>query len=384
MKAAQRIGKQSILVTQSSMPPFRDYCRLIRPIWKRRRLTNSGPLHQTFRDQLQRFLKAPEVQLFVNGHQALLNGWKSLQAADAIPAAGEVITTPFTFASTVNAIVDAGLTPVFCDINEADFTLDADQIEPLITERTVAICGVHVYGFPCRVDSIAALARRHRLQVVYDAAHAFGVAVNGQGIAAYGDLSMFSFHATKVFHTIEGGCLAYSDAALTPFIEGYRNFGIVDDDIALCGSNAKMNEFQAAMGIANLRRVESEIAKRKAASDRYDFHLGNVEGLFVPKPRPGTLRNYAYYPVTVDPDRFGQSRDALCSRLNREGIYPRKYFYPAINETTAYRGRYSGTTPVASRVAERVLCLPLFADLSLKQVDRICRIVRQAKEQPAA
>lgn len=365
------MDNKKILVTQSSMPLYEEYCKEISEIWNNKWLTNMGPIHNRFKDALINFTDAENVELFVNGHQALVNAWKSLGIN------GEVITTPFTFASTINAIVEAGLTPVFCDINEDDYTIDVNKIERLITDKTVAICGVHVYGAICDVEAIDIIAKKNNLIVLYDAAHAFGVKYKDKGIGSYGDISMFSFHATKVFNTIEGGALCYKNADLTNKIVANRNFGLVNGgiDVELCGSNAKMNEFQAAMGICNLRHLSQEIAKRKAVSDMYDSILSKVNGIKILKKQENVVRNYAYYPIVINKAEFGLNRDELCKVLNENNIFPRKYFYPSLNDTTAYKGKYRGETPIAREIASRVLCLPIYADLELESVERIAKII---------
>lgn len=362
---------KKIMVTQSSMPLFEDYCEEIKKIWDNRWLTNMGPIHNEFREKLIEYTESDNVELFVNGHQALVNAYKSLGIK------GEVITTSFTFASTVNAIVEAGLTPVFCDINLKDYTIDTDKIESLITKETCAIAPVHVYGIVCDIEKIRHIAEKYNLKVIYDAAHAFGVKYKNKGIASYGDVTMFSFHATKVFNTIEGGCLCYKDKGLTHKIIENRNFGLTKggEDVEICGSNAKMNEFQAAMGICNLKGLKMAIEKRKKISEEYDYLLKDTKGIKLMPVQNDVEKNYAYYPIIVDPEAYLMTRDELCQILNENNIFPRKYFYPALNETTAYRGKYKGETPNARNLAENVLCLPIYENLELKDIQRICSII---------
>lgn len=362
-----------INVTRSSTPPFEEYCEEIKDLWKTRWLTNNGAKHRRFEADLKAYLNASFVTLYVNGHLALENAL----AAFEFPPDGEVITTPFTFASTTHAIVRAGLTPVFCDVDPNDYTIDADQIEALITDKTVAILPTHVYGNLCDVDKIAEIAAKFRLKVVYDAAHAFGVERDGVSVANFGDASMFSFHATKVFHSIEGGALFYRNAALSEKLEALKNFGIYGaETVRYCGGNAKMNEFAAAMGICNLRRLDGEIAKRKNVVERYRERLQGVAGIKLVAERENVKSNYAYFPVVFD--GYKRSRDEICDALAQRDIFARKYFWPPTNAFECYRGRpFFGTekTPVAERISRRVLTLPLYADLALADVDRICDVI---------
>ena len=364
-----------ILVTQTSMPSFDEYCEEIKSVWDSKWLTNNGPIHNKFKSQLADKMNCDNIELFVNGHQALVNVIKSMGLS------GEIITTPFTFASTTNAIIEAGLVPVFCDVKLDDYTLDSSKIEDLITDKTCAIMPVHVFGYICDVDAINDIAKKHDLKVIYDAAHAFGVTCKGIDIAKYGDCSMFSFHATKVFNTIEGGCLVFADSSLSENIAMYRNFGLNPStgDIDICGSNAKMNEFQAAMGVCNLRHLDSEIAKRKIVSDKYDELLSSVDGLSIMSAQSDVERNYAYYPIVIDEQVYPLDRELLIKLLNENDVFPRKYFYPALNDTKAYKGLYKGITPNSSQISERVICLPMYADLDLSSVEKICSIICSVK-----
>jgi len=363
--------ENAINITHSSMPSFEEYCAEIRELWNSCRLTNSGPKHQRLQTELEAYLGVPHVTLYTNGHLAL----EGALAAMDLPQGGEVITTPFTFASTTQAIVRCGLTPVFCDIDLETYTLDPAKIEALITNRTCAIVPVHVYGMLCDVDAIGSIARRHGLKVIYDAAHAFGVTLRGVGIASLGDASMFSFHATKVFHTIEGGAVCYSDSSLTARLDACKNFGLTDSEtITYTAGNAKMNEFQAAMGICNLRHLEREIAKRKAVVERYRERLSGVPGIVLCDAQKDVRSNCAYFPVVFD--GYIRSRDEIVGLLAEHNIYARKYFYPLTTTCQAYKGRFPiQETPVAVHIAERVLTLPLYADLPLEDVDRICDLI---------
>lgn len=363
--------RPQIFVTQSSLPPMEEYIREIAPLWENHWITNMGDKHKQLEAALQAYLGGPPVTLFSNGHLALE------LVLQAFELSGEVITTPFTFVSTTHAILRNGLTPVFCDIDPGTYTLDPARLEGLITEKTTAILPVHVYGNVCDVQAIEKLAQKHGLKVIYDAAHSFGVTVNGESSASFGDASMFSFHATKVFHTIEGGAVACRDAEITRRIKLLKNFGITgEESIEWVGANAKMNEFCAAMGICNLRHVEDEIAQRGLVVQRYLANLAQVDGLTLPTTPAGVKPNYAYFPVLFDQERFGQSRDAVYNKLKAAGIHCRKYFHPLTNSLSCFSTATGPeTTPVARRVSGQVLTLPLYARLPLDEVDRICRLI---------
>ena len=299
----------------------------------------------------------------------------------ALNLSGEVITTPFTFASTTHAIVRNGLEPVFCDIDPHDYTMDVTKLEPLITERTSAIMPVHVYGNVCRVEKIERIARRYGLKVIYDAAHSFGVRYRGKSTAVYGDVVCFSFHATKVFHTIEGGAACFRDEELGRKLYRLKNFGIRDAEcVDGVGSNAKMNEFCAAMGLCNLRHVEEDIARRKVVAERYRERLEGIDGVQLNTPQADVVPNYAYFPVVFDEKAFGSTRDVVFAALERADIHSRKYFYPLTNTFDCFRGKYDvEQTPVARSVADRVLTLPIYPDLEEAAVDRICDVILSCK-----
>lgn len=361
----------SIMVTRSSMPPMEEYIAEIRDLWQSRWLTNMGDKHQAFQAALRDFLGAEQIDLFTNGHMALE---LSLQALNL---SGEVITTPFTFASTTHAIVRNGLEPVFCDIDPHDYTMDVTRIESLITERTTAILPVHVYGNVCRVEEIGRIAHKYGLKVIYDAAHSFGVRYRGQSTAVFGDVSCFSFHATKVFHTIEGGAAAFHDKELGLRLSRLKNFGIRDAEcVDGVGSNAKMNEFCAAMGLCNLRHVHDDIARRKVVAERYRERLDGIDGVQLNTPQADVVPNYAYFPVVFDEKAFGSTRDEVFAALERADIHSRKYFYPLTNTFDCFHGKYDvEQTPIARDIANRVLTLPIYSDLVLESVDRICDVI---------
>ena len=286
-----------INVTRSSMPEFEEYCEEIKDLWESHWLTNMGSKHKKLQFELENLLGVPHVALYTNGHLAIENAIAALN----LPKGGEVITTPFTFASTTHAIVRNGLVPVFCDVNEKDYTIDVSKIESLITDQTVAIVPVHVYGNMCDVEEIQKIADRYGLKVIYDAAHAFGVKYKGMSSACFGDASMFSFHATKVFNTIEGGAVCFKDDSWVQLLNDMKNFGIrSEEEVEYVGGNAKMNEFQAAMGLCNLKHLTREIQKRKVLIERYREQLSNVEGIKLSVIQDNVESNYAYFPVVFD------------------------------------------------------------------------------------
>lgn len=359
---------QKINVVQPSMPPLEEYIEEIRDIWDSRWLTHTGPKHQKLTQELSSLLGVREISLFSNGHQAL-------EAAFSLfPTGSEVITTPFTFASTTLAIARCGLVPVFCDIEPEFYTMDPEKIEELITEKTVAIAPVHVYGNLCDWRRIGEIAKKHNLKVIYDAAHAFGVKDGELSAGRLGDMSMFSFHATKVFHTIEGGCLAHGDAELSKQFAAWRQFGMFDGEQSeILGTNAKLTEFAAAMGLCNLRHLDEQIALRKKAATRYRERLSGVKGIVLCREQSGVVSNYAYFPVQFLPEQFGAGRDDVADKLAKQDIYARKYFYPLTSQFPACRERFTvQSTPEAAKTAGRILCLPLYAELTVSDVDRVC------------
>ena len=363
----------SINVTRSSMPSYEEYCEEIKELWDTRWLTNNGAKHKQLELDLKEYLGASDVTLFTNGHLAL----EIAISAMGFPKGSEVITTPFTFASTTHAIARNGLIPVFCDINSVDYTMDVSKIEALITDKTVAIVPVHVYGNMCDVEEIERIAKKHNLKVIYDAAHAFGVKFKGVSSANFGDASMFSFHATKVFNTIEGGAVTYNDGSLSEKLNDMKNFGLhtPEQGIYVAG-NAKMNEFQASMGICNLRHIDEEIEKRGQAVKRYRERLFGIDGIILCPKQEQVDENYAYFPVLFDGYKY--TRDEVFEKLKENDIVARKYFYPLINGFDCYKELATAgeeKTPIAKHIAENILTLPLFADLTEKTVDKICDII---------
>ncbi len=367
------------LVTRSSMPPFEEYVAMIKPLWESVWLTNNGALHKQFEEELKNYLGVTGLSLMTNGHMALELALQALGVAGP-DEDGEVITTPFTFASTTHAIVRNRLKPVFCDIRRDNYTIDASKIENLITRKTKAILAVHVYGSPCDVYKIEEIAQKYNLKVIYDAAHAFGVRIKcgtkESGIAQFGDASMLSFHATKVFHTIEGGAVAFSDTQTGDKLYRLKNFGIMSEtEVDYVGANAKMDEFRAAMGLCNLQYIDREIKKRKAKTERYRMNLKEVKGITLLPEQKGVIPNYAYFPVLIEDD-FPATRDEIYAELKDRNIFARRYFYPLTTRYSCYKGKFdSFPTPVAEEIARKVLCLPLFADLSGETIDTVCKIV---------
>jgi len=365
-----------ILVTRSSMPELDEYINEIKEMWDTHWLTNMGPKHRQLQEALRSFMGVENVELFTNGHMAIE---LTLQAMNL---QGEVITTPFTFASTTHAIVRNGLEPVFCDIDPVTFTLDTGKLESLITERTCAILPVHVYGNICNIKEIDRIAHKYGLKVIYDACHTFGETYKGKSVGCFGDASCFSFHATKVFNTIEGGAVTFHDKKLGDALYDLKNFGIHgNEEVSAVGANAKMNEFCAAMGLCNLRHVHDEIYKRQTVAARYRSHLEGIEGLQLNAVQLEVQSNSAYFPVVFDEQIFGASRNQVYDTLAEHDIRTRKYFYPLTNTYSAFHGKYNALeTPVALQISKRVLTLPMYADLALEDVDRICEIILSTRK----
>lgn len=365
---------EEIYVTRPVLPPLEEYVEYLKEIWGTHSLTNLGKFTKDFIIELKDFMDVDYCLTLANGHMALE------MLLQAMNLTGEVITTPFTFASTTHAIVRNGLKPVFCDIRESDCTIDVDKLESLITNKTSAILPVHVYGMPCDIEKIEAIAKKHNLKVIYDAAHAFGETVNGKNIATAGDASMFSFHATKAFNTIEGGCAVTKDFDVMRRVYQLHNFGIMDEEnVEFIGANAKMNEFEAVMGLCNLKHFEENRQKRKVLFDYYREHLSKVKGIkLLQFDEEKVELNYTYCPIFVDSEEYGMDRDALHQLMAIQGIHARKYFYPLTNEFSCYKkSGYKGDVPVAKRLSRQVLTLPLYTDLELEQVKRICEIIER-------
>jgi len=365
--------KEPVYVTQSLVAPLKEVTSKVKQVIQSGWLTNFGVQHNQLQKKLKTYFRCSNLDLFCNGHLALDIAIKALDLK------GEVITTPFTFASTTHAIFLNGLTPIFCDINPTTYTIDPEKIEALITPKTSAILAVHVFGNPCDVTRIEKIAKKYKLKIIYDAAHAFGVTLGSTSIASQGDVSMFSFHATKVFNTVEGGCLVFKDNKLARKIYLLKNFGIENEDcVSIPGVNGKMNEIQAAIGLLNLKLVNTSIKKRKRVAQWYSQSLTNIKGLTLPSQIKNVDSNYAYYPILIDKDTFGLSRDAVYMALKKYNIFSRKYFYPLASHFDCYkhlRTARSKTLPVAEEISKKVLCLPLYANLDKKSVGKICEII---------
>ena len=360
--------EKDIMVTRSSMPKYDDYIEAIRPLWDSCWLTNMGVYHQKLENKLQDILNVPYLSLMVNGHMALELAIQSMH----LPASSEVITTPFTFISTTHAILRNNLIPVFCDVKESNGTIDPDKIEELITEKTSAIMPVHVYGNICDIKKIQDIANKYSLKVIYDAAHAFGETYQGHGVGNYGDASVFSFHATKVFHTIEGGAVAIAKKELYDKLYNLKNFGIRDTELVVdVGANAKMNEFSAIMGLCNLKNIKSSIAKRQIAYKQYKKRLRNISSIRFLIDENTENRNYAYLPIIVE------DRDKVYDFLISKRVFARKYFYPLTCDQVCFRNKYKKSIlPIARDLSAHVLTLPLYEELNSEDIDFICNIIK--------
>lgn len=362
---------KKILVTQSSMPSYEEYIEAIKPLWDTHWLTNMGVYHQQLEKELKEYLDVPELSLMVNGHMALEMAIQTF----GFPEGSEVITTPFTFVSTTHAIVRNHLKPVFCDVKLSDGTIDENKIEDLITEHTVAIIPVHVYGNICNIEKIQEIADKYNLTVIYDAAHAFGVKYKGKGIGSYGDASVFSFHATKVFNTIEGGAVAFSAHKIYEKLYNLKNFGIHGEELVTeVGANAKMNEFAAIMGICNLRHIEQALKNRK---DRYEYYrqaFSEIHGIGLFEENLNVVKNYAYFPIIIE-DAYCRSRDKIYEILKENNIYARKYFYPVTADQACFRNKYKDEDiKNARKLAAQVLVVPMYEDLEMENIKRIVNI----------
>lgn len=366
--------KKNIYVTQPYLPDINEFIPLLQQIWDKKELTNNGPLHREFETKLAEFLNVPYISLFANGTLALITAIKVLGIS------GEVITTPYSFVATANSLVWNNIKPVFVDIEPEFCTLDPDKILTSVTSKTSAILPVHVYGNPCKIEEIAEIADSKGLKVIYDAAHAFGVNYKGKSICNYGDISILSFHATKVFNTMEGGAIISKDAHTKQQVDYLKNFGFENEtNVMAFGINAKMNEMQAALGILQLKNYDFIVEKRKVITEKYRERLNEIQGItFLPKAREANS-NYSYFPVFVDENKYGISRDELYYKLRLKGIYGRRYFYPLINEFTVYKNSEfscKSDLPNAKRAADSVICLPVYPALALEDVDYIIDCIK--------
>ncbi|HEY4375189.1 MAG TPA: DegT/DnrJ/EryC1/StrS family aminotransferase [Burkholderiales bacterium] len=375
-------GPQPTFVTQPFLPPLAEFIPYLESIWGSKWLTNNGQFHQQLEKALAEYLGVPFISLFSNGTLALIT------ALQALRIGGEVVTTPYSFVATSHALHWNGIRPVFADIDPDSFNLDPRSIEKAINARTTAILPVHVYGRPCDTEAIDAIARKHRLKVIYDAAHAFAVREDGRSILNAGDFSILSFHATKVFNTFEGGAVISPDAASKTHVDDLKNFGFVDETTVIApGINAKMNEVQAAFGLLQLKHIDEALALRGFVAHRYRAGLTGVPGLTLPRNPANVIANHSYYPVLIEPD-FPASRDEVYAALKEQGIHARRYFFPLISDFPTYRDLPSAqpaNLPVARTVSNKVLCLPIFPDLKQDVQDKVIAVIRglAASRRPA-
>jgi len=367
------VSNKPIFVTQPDLPPLEEFIPYLEKIWDNKILTNGGPFHQQLENALCEYLGVKHISLFTNGTLALVT------ALQALNVTGEVITTPYSFVATAHSLLWNGIKPIFVDIDPNTFNIDVEKIETAITPQTTAILPVHCYAYPCDVGRIQKVADAHGLKVIYDAAHAFGVQDKGGSVLRYGDLSILSFHATKVFNTFEGGAIVCPDADTKQRIDYLKNFGIADETTVIApGINGKMNEIQAAMGLLQLKHVDEAIERRQEIDLLYRQQLEGIKGLLIPSA-PATVRhNYSYFPVLVDSD-YPLSRDALYDKLKNQGIFSRRYFYPLITDYPMYRessSTNSGCLTQATEISQKVLCLPIYPDLTHDEQQRIVAQIR--------
>jgi dTDP-4-amino-4,6-dideoxygalactose transaminase len=366
-----------INVTQPLLPSLDEFIPMLEDIWRSKWLTNNGKYHQALEKALQEYLGVPYISLFANGTLALITALQCLRIT------GEVITTPYSFVATTHALHWNKIKPVFCDIDADYLNIDPAKLESLITPATTAIMPVHVYGNPCEVNKIEEIADSYGLKVIYDAAHAFGVTRGGESILNYGDLSILSFHATKVFNTIEGGAIVCKSARIKKRIDYLKNFGFANEtSVVGPGINAKMNEIQAAYGLLQLQNIDKAIERRKEIVGFYSERLKDIEGISFLSDIEGVRHNYSYFPVFIDKDKFGITRDEVYEELLLHNIYARRYFYPLISQFPTYKGLDSarqGCMPIAEKVAEEVICLPVYPALENKDLERIVKVLKGLK-----
>ncbi len=367
--------KKNILVTSPLLPSLDEFKICLDDIWERKWLTNNGHYHKELEKALAEYLKVPYISLFTNGTLPLMTALKALEVK------GEVITTPYSFVATIHSLCWANIKPVFVDVDFEKGNLDPKKIEAAITLNTTAIMPVHVYGNPCDVEAIEKIAKKHDLKVIYDAAHAFGVEINGKSVLEYGDISTLSFHATKTYNTIEGGALICHSKEMKQKIDQLKNFGFIDEvSVDELGINGKLDEVRAAYGLLQLKNIDKAIERRKELTELYLEHLGDVEGINFLDINAERL-NYSYFPILVDENLYGMSRDALYEKLKANGIFGRRYFYPLISEYEFYKklGLSSGdknNLPNAYRLAKQVICLPMHHELNDDEVFRICNVIK--------
>ncbi|TRX71994.1 DegT/DnrJ/EryC1/StrS aminotransferase family protein [Carboxylicivirga sp. M1479] len=369
------MDNKKVFVTQPALPDLEDFIPYIEQIWNNNILTNNGPFHQKLEEELAKYLNVPYVSLFANGTLALLTALQVLRIT------GEVITTPYSFVATSHCLLWNQLTPVFVDIEKNFCNIDAEKIEEAITPKTSAILPVHVYGNPCAVERIQEISDTYGLKTIYDAAHAFGVNYKDTSILNYGDLSILSFHATKVYNTIEGGAIISHDLATKKRIDYLKNFGFAGETkVVAPGINSKMNELQAAYGLLQLKNHEHNVTERKRVADTYQKLLEEIDGIRLLSEQEQTIGNYAYFPIFVNGNDYGSTRDQLYEKLKKHNIYGRRYFYPLISEFPMYKGYDSAKThnlPNATKIAEQVICLPIYPTLEQAEIERICYIIKK-------
>ena len=364
---------KNIYVTKPFLPPLDEFTEGLKEIWDSHWLTNNGPVLKRYEQMLSDYFNTHNVCLFNNGTLALQIGLQGMGIS------GEVITTPFTFVATTHALYWNKIRPVFVDIEPDHYTIDPAAVEAAITPWTTAILAVHVYGYPCLLDALEDIAHRHNLRLIYDAAHAFGVKVDGKSICHYGDMSMFSFHATKIYHSIEGGMLTFRDDGLKTTFDYLKNFGFKNEtEVVMPGTNAKMNEFQALMGMLILRHLDGIIERTRQIDAVYRGLLKEIPGIRFPPPQPGNVSyNYAYEPVEIIEKEFGMSRDALYEKLKEYNVHCRRYFYPLVCDYACYQSvAVEDPLIVGRQVAERILTLPIYDDLTIGEVEIICDIIK--------
>ena len=363
-----------ITVTSPLLPDLEEFHELLKEIWASKWITNNGKFHQQLERELAQYLKVPYISLFTNGTLPLIT------ALQALRITGEVITTPYSFVATTHALWWNGIKPVFVDVDPTNCGLDPEKIEAAITPKTTAIMPVHCYGKPCDTKGIQEIADKYGLKVIYDAAHAFGVEVDGDSILNAGDISTLSFHATKVYDTVEGGAMVMHDEQTKRRIDYLKNFGFAGEvTVVAPGINSKMDEVRSAYGILTLKEVDNAIARRQKVAIKYREALRNVEGISFFDDMPGVRHNYSYFPIFVDADKFGKTRDQLYDEMKAQGILSRKYFYPLISEFSTYRGLPSATPenlPIAHRLANTVLCLPMHHELSEEDIQRVVKSIK--------
>lgn len=364
-----------IYVTRPALPPLEEFTELLKQIWQNKVLTNNGPFHQQFEEKLAEYLGVKYISVFSNGTLALMTALQTLRIT------GEVITTPFSFVATTHSLWWNNIKPVFADIEPNTFNLDPEKVEAAITPQTTAIMPVHVYGNPCNVAKLQQIADTYGLKLIYDAAHAFGVKINGNSVLNYGDLSILSFHATKVFNTIEGGAIICPDEKTKKRVDFLKNFGFADEVTVIePGINAKMNELQAAYGLLQLKYVDENIAKRKAISELYRKNLTNIPGVKFLNDMNDVSHTYSYFPIFIDAPIYGKTRDELYEELKRNNICGRRYFYPLISQFPTYRGLTSAkpsNLPIAESIAKEVICLPIYPELEIETVTSIILFIRE-------